>query len=140
MNPDVPSPISYLDWQPVILLKVGRMPFGGWGGLSLKRSYIALNDGMLLYADWTLEASERATGTTCVTGWMFDALPAIPFRLHGKGAKLIPSGTWAIPYTNTLFRLYASANTALANIVKRSDQHPTDPRTISTLIRLSQLP
>jgi hypothetical protein len=131
--------LTHLDWQSVILLKVVRMPFGGWGGLSLKRAYVALNDGMLLYADWTLEAIERSTGTTCVTGWMFDALPSIPFRLHGKGAKLIPSGTWAVPYTDGLFTLYSRANAVLTYVVKRIDQHPTDPRSISLLIRLSQL-
>jgi len=132
--------LTHLDWQPVILLKALRMPFGGWGGLSLKHAYIAVNDGMLLYADWTLEASERTPGTTCVTGWTFDTVPPFPFRLHGNGAKIVPSGSWAVPYSDNLFKLYTSANAALANIAKRIDQHPTDPRTISTIIRLSQLP
>jgi hypothetical protein len=131
--------LTYLDWQPIILIRTVRMPFGGWGGLSLKRSYIALNDGTLLYADWTLEAGERATGTTCVTGWMFDALPPFPFRLHGKGAKVIPSGTWAVPYTDGFFTLYSRANAALAQLIRRIDQNPTDPRTISTLVRLTKL-
>ncbi|MBE2270409.1 MAG: hypothetical protein IAE80_19390 [Anaerolinea sp.] len=131
--------LAHLDWQPVILLKVVQMPFGGWGGLSLKRAYIALHDGRLLYADWTLKDDERAVGTTCVTGWAFDALQLLPFRLHGKGAKVIPSGTWALPYTESLFTLYSRANAALTHLVKRIDQYPTDPRTISTLINLSQL-
>jgi hypothetical protein len=131
--------LTYLDWQTVILLKVVRMPFGGWGGLSLQRAYLALHDGRLLYADWTLEAAERAIGTTCVTGWTFDVLPPLPYQLHGKGAKIVPSGTWALPYTDNLFTLYSRANILLTHLVKRIDQHPTDPRTISTLITLSQL-
>lgn len=131
--------LTHLNWQPVILLKVMRMPFGRWGGLSMQRAYLALGDERLLYADWTLEADERAVGTTCVTGWTFDALPPLPFRLHGKGAKLVPSGTWALPYTDELFMLYSRANAALTHLVKRIDQHPTDARTISTLIHLSQL-
>lgn len=131
--------LTYLDWQTVILLKVVRMPFGGWGGLSLQRAYLALHDGRLLYADWTLEAAERAIGTTCVTGWTFDALPPLPFRLHGTGVKVIPSGTWALPYTDGLFTLYSHANIALTHLVRRIEQHPSDPRTISTLIHLSQL-
>jgi hypothetical protein len=131
--------LTHLNWQPVILLKVMRMPFGGWGGLSLKRACIALHDGRLLYADWTLEADERAVGTTCVTGWTFDVLPPLPFRLHGKGAKIVPSGTWALLYTDNLFTLYSRANVALTHLVKRIDAHPTNPRTISTLIHLSQI-
>lgn len=131
--------LTHLDWKPVILLKVVRMPFGGWGGLSLQRTYLALHDGRLFYADWTLEADERAIGTTCVTGWTFDALPPLPFRLHGKGAKLVPSGTWALPYTDSLFILYNHVNIALTHLMKHIDQRPTDPRTISTLIHLSQL-
>lgn len=131
--------LTHLDWQPVVLLKVVRMPFGGWGGLSLQRAYLALHDGRLLYADWTLEADERFTGTTCATGWTFDALPPLPFRLHTTGAKIIPSGTWALPYTDSLFTLYSQANAALAHFVKRIDQHPVDPRTISTLIHLSKI-
>jgi hypothetical protein len=122
-----------------MLLKTVRMPFGGWGGLSLKRAYLALNDGKLLYADWTLEAHERANGTTCVTGWAFDTLPLLPIRLHGKGAKVIPSGTWVAAYTDGLFTLYSRVNVALTHLIKHIDQHPTDPRTISTLVRLTKL-
>jgi hypothetical protein len=131
--------LTHLDWQPVVLLKVIRMPFGGWGGLSPQRAYLTLHDGRLLYADWTLEADERAVGTTYVTGWAFDALPPLPFRLHGKGAKLVPSGTWALPYTDSMFILYSHANAALTHLMKHIDQHPSDPHTISILIQLSQL-
>lgn len=133
------NPLTHLEWQPVILLKVVQPPFGGWGGLSLNRAYLALHNAHLIYADWTLEASERAVGTTCVTGWMSDALPLLPLQLHGKGAKVIPSGTWLLPYTNELFTLYNRANATLASLVERIDKHPANPRTISTLMYLIKL-
>jgi len=131
--------LTHLDWQPVILLKVVRIPFGGWGGLSLKRAYIALHDDRLLYADWTLEAAERAEALVCATGWTLSALPDTPIQLKGTSAKVIPTGTWVLPYTDSLFTLYSAANASLARLIKRIDQHPTDPRTLSTLINLSQL-
>jgi len=130
---------SGLDWKPVILLKVVRVPFGGIGGLSLKRAYLTLYDGQLLYADWTLEAAERAEALVCATGWTLSALGKSPLQLKGTGAKVIPTGTWVLPYTDSLFTLYSTANATLARLIKRIDQHPTDPRTLSILINLSQL-
>jgi len=131
--------LTHLDWQPVILLKVVRIPFGGIGGLSLKRAYLTLYDGQLLYADWTLEAAERAEALVCAAGWTLPALPDAPIQLKGTGAKMIPTGTWVMPYTDSVFTLYSAANVSLARLIKRIDQHPTDPRTLSTLINLSQL-
>ena len=131
--------LTHLDWQPVILLKVVRIPFGGWGGLSLKRAYLALHGKRLLYADWTLEAAERAESLVCATGWTMPALPDAPLQLKGTGAKVIPTGTWVLPYTDSLFTLYSTANATLSRLIKRIDQHPTDPRTLSILINLSQL-
>jgi len=130
---------SELNWKPVILLKVVQLPFGGIGGLSLKRAYLTLYDGQLLYADWTLEAAERAEALVCAAGWILPALPNAPIQLKGTGAKMIPTGTWVLPYTDSLFTLYSTANATLARLIKRIDQHPTDPRMISTLINLSQL-
>ena len=52
--------LTHLDWQPVILLKVVRVPFGGIGGLSLKRAYLALYDRQLLYADWFKKCARKA--------------------------------------------------------------------------------
>jgi hypothetical protein len=133
------SKTHHTQWMPVILVKIVHLPFADLGGISLKRAYLALQDERLLYADWTLEADERTLSTTCVTGWAFEVLPSLPFQLHGKGAKVIPSGTWAMPYTDSLFTLYSRANAVLVQLVKRIDQHPTDPHTISTLIHLSQI-
>lgn len=130
---------THLDWQPVILLKVVRLPFGGWGGLSLQRAYLALHNERLLYADWTLEADERAEALVCITGWTLASMPDIAFRLHGKGAKLLPSGTWVLPYTDGVFSLYGIANTILIHLIRQIDQQPTDPLTLSLLSRLTQL-
>ena len=131
--------LTQLDWQPIILLKIVRLPFGSWGGLSLKRAYLAHDVGRLLYADWTLEASERAEGLVCTTGWKLTSMPTAPFRLQGKGAKIIPSGTWVLPYTDPLFTLYRGAENTLTRLIQQVDQQPTDPVIISTLIRLAQL-
>jgi hypothetical protein len=131
--------LTHLDWQPVILLKVVRMPFGVVCGVSLKRAYIALHGERLLYADWTLEAAERAESLVCAAGWTLNALPDLPMRLDGTGAKIIPTGTWMLPYSESLFTLYSAANATLTRLIRRIDQHPTDPRIISTLISLSQL-
>lgn len=131
--------LTHLDWQPVILLKIVRVPFGGWGGLSLKRAYIALHGERLLYADWTLEAAERAERLVCAAGWTLSVLPDLPVQLKGAGAKVIPTGTWVLPYADSLFALYRTANTSLMRLIRRIDQHPTDPYLIATLIHLSQL-
>ncbi len=84
--------LTHLNWRPVILLKIVRLPFGTLGGLSLKRCYLALEGQRLLYADWTLEADERAESLVCAAGWLLPTLPDMPTQLKGAGAKLIPSG------------------------------------------------
>ena len=131
--------LTHLDWQPVILLKVVRVPFGGIGGLSLKRVYLALHKGQLLYADWTLEADERAEGLVCATGWGMASLPKVSFKLQGKGAKIIPSGTWVLPYSDHLYSLYGRAADFLIHLIKRIDSQPTADATITLLVRLSQI-
>ncbi len=131
--------LIHLNWEPVILLKIVRMPFGGLGGLSLKRAYLAHDEGRLLHADWTLEAAERAEGLVSATGWMLKSTPIAPFRLQGKGAKIIPSGTWVLPYSDHLFVLYSAGSAALTDVIKHIDQYPTDPVTLSALVRLSQI-
>lgn len=131
--------LTHLDWQPVILLKIVRMPFGAACGLSISRAYIALHGDRLLYADWTLEAFERAESLVCAAGWTLDALPVIPLRLDGTSGKVIPTGTWLLPYSDSLFTLYSAANATIARLIRRIEHHPTDPRIISTLIRLTQL-
>lgn len=132
------SALTHLDWQPVILLKVVRLPFSDLGGLSLKCAYLAHDSGRILYADWTLDAAERAEPLVFATGWTFTSMPMLPFLLQGDGAKRVPSGTWVLPYKDSLYTLYGTASTALARLLHQIDQRPTDPNTITSLIRLTE--
>ena len=129
----------HLDWQPMILLKTLRLPFKGYGGLSVQRAYLALDAERLLYADWTLEADERRIPLVCPTGWMHPAPLTLPARLEGSRARLIPSGTWLLPYSEALFALYLSANASFTQLIRRIDMQPTDPVTLAALTRLAQL-
>jgi hypothetical protein len=45
--------LIHLDGQPVLLLKVVRVPFGRWRGVSLKRVSIAMDDQRLLLSDYS---------------------------------------------------------------------------------------
>ena len=131
------SKTHHTPWMPVILLKIVRLPFADLGGISLKRAYLAESDGRLLYADWTLEAAERAEPLVCATGWTAQSLPTVPFRLQGKGAKRIPSGTWVLPYSDSLYTLYSTGSAALKRLISQIDKRPTDPTTITILTRLT---
>lgn len=130
--------LTHLNWQPVILLKIVHLPFADLGGISLKRAYLAHDEGRLLYADWTLDAAERAEPLVFGTGWTFTSMPMLPFLLQGDGAKRVPSGTWVLPYKDNLYTLYSTASAVLARLLLQVDQRPTDPNTITTLIRLTE--
>ena len=125
-------------WVPVILLKIVRLPFADLGGISLKRAYLAQDRGRLVYADWTLEAAERVEPFVCATGWMTSSMPSTPFQLQGKGAKRIPTGTWVLPYSESLYELYSTTGAVLRRLLHQIDHRPTDPNTITTLIRLTE--
>ena len=131
--------LTQLDWQPVILLKVVQRPFGAFGQLSLQRAYLAYHIGRLLYADWTLEAAERVEPLVFPTGWIFPEQPPLPFRLQGRIGKRIPAGTWVLPYSDSLYSLYADSSAALTAIVHQIDQRPTDPLTLAILLRIADL-
>lgn len=131
--------LTYLDWEPVILLKIVRLPFSDAGSLSVKRAYLALHEDRLLYADWTLEAVERCTDLVCATGWKLQGDIDLPLRLVGQGARLIPSGTWLLPYSDRVFALYSQTQIALTRLTEQVDHNPVDPTLISTLARLTQL-
>jgi len=134
MNED----LSGLTWHPVILLKCIRVPFGGFGGVSVKRVYLALHESDLLYADWTLEASERRRELVCATGWIFHNPLVLPLRLEGRGAHLIPSGTWVLPYNERLFSLYSRLECLLDTLGEQIDQQPTSPQLLALLQFLTQ--
>lgn len=132
------SVLTHLDWQPVILLKVVRLPFSDLGGLSLKCAYLAHDSGRILYADWTLDATERTEPLVFATGWTFTSMPTLPFRFQGDGAKRVPAGTWVLPYKDSLYTLYGNASAVLARLLHQIDHLPTDPNTLTTLIRLTE--
>jgi hypothetical protein len=131
--------LTHLPWQPVILLKVVHSPFSISHGLSVQRAYLALDAGHLLYADWTLEAAERCAALVCPTGWHLATLPAAPMQLTGAGFKRIPSGTWILPYDDSVYALYTAVNQVLDQLVRRIEAQPTDPVTVATLHHLVHL-
>lgn len=131
--------LTHLPWQPVILLKVVHSPFSVARGLSVQRAYLALDAGQLLYADWTLEASERCAALVCPTGWKLRTLPAVPTQLKGTGFKRIPSGTWILPYDDGLYALYTAVNQVLDQLMRRIEAKPTDPVMVATLHHLVHL-
>lgn len=65
-------------------------------------------------------------------------MPDMAFRLHGKGAKLLSSGTWVL-LSDSVFSLYGIANAILIRLIRQIDQQPTDSLTLSLLSRLTQL-
>lgn len=130
--------LTHLNWQPVVLLKVVRLPFADLGGVSLKRAYLTKDEERLLYADWTLDSAERVEPLVFATGWTFTSMPTLPFRLQGDGAKRVPAGTWVLPYKDSLYTLYSTASAVLARLLHQIDHHPTDPNTITTLIHLTE--
>ena len=134
MNED----LSGLTWQPVMVLKSIRVPFGGFGGILVKRAYLALYKSKLLYADWTLEASERRRELVCATGWTFRDPLVPPLRLEERGAHLIPSGTWVFPYDEGLFSLYSQLECLLDTLGEQIDQQPISPQLLALLQFLSQ--
>jgi|GEM_PF-6484336 len=133
--------LTHLTWKPVILLKIVRLPFGTSAGVSLKRAYLALHEEKLLYADWTLEAAERTQMLVCPTGWMFPYTSSLnlPLKLQGQSPRRIPSGTWVLPYSDGLFRVYNTLHGTLLHITSLIDRQPNHPATIAKLIRLTRL-
>ena len=133
--------LTHLAWQPVILLKIVRMPFGVSTGVSLKRAYVALHEGRMLYADWTLEAAERTQTLVSSTGWIFPHTSSLdlPQQLQGQSPRRIPSGTWVLPYSEGVFRVYSALNSNLSNLTVQIDRQPTHPASIAKLIRLNRL-
>jgi len=71
---------TQLDWKPILLVKVMRLPFGETNtGLSVKRLYLAQHPNGVLRADWTLPADERLLPLVQLTGWKPDR--DVPFEL-----------------------------------------------------------
>ncbi|MCI0712390.1 MAG: hypothetical protein L0154_19705 [Chloroflexi bacterium] len=133
---------TWLDWKPILLVKVMRLPFGETNtGLSVKRLYLAQHPNGILRADWTLPADERFLPLVQLTGWKPER--DIPFDLpiqyrRGRDERtvsLIPSGTWVLPYDNEQYHLYERVWMTIHTMLARVETAPTDPKTLRMLTR-----
>ena len=130
---------THLDWKPVLLVKVTRLPFGDmYTGLSVKRLYLAQHPEGILRADWTLPADERFLPLVQLTGWKpeRDVPFVLPVQYQRDSSRhstaVIPTGTWVLPYDDAHYQLYERARLTLHAVL---EQAPTDSRTLRTLVR-----
>lgn len=133
---------TQLDWQPVLLIKVLRLPYGEANtGLSVKRLYLALHPSGILRADWTLPADERFLPLVQLIGWKperdvpFDLPIQYQRGMRGRSVALIPSGTWVLPYDDAQYHLYERVQTTIHTMLERVGRAPTAPQTIRLLTR-----
>lgn len=132
---------THLDWKPVLLVKVTRLPFGDTHtGLSVKRLYLAQHPEGILRADWTLPADERLLPLVQLTGWKPErdvpfVLPVQYQRGGSRSATVIPIGTWVLPYDDAHYQLYDRVRLTLHTVLEQVNQAPTDSRTLRTLTR-----
>lgn len=138
MNPNY----THLDWQPILLVKVTRLPFGETHtGLSVKRLYLAQHPDGILSADWTLPADERFLPLVQLIGWKPER--DVPFELpiqyqRGRSKRstaLIASGTWVLPYAEEQYQLYERVRLTIHTMLERVNKAPTDPQTLRLLTR-----
>ncbi len=131
---------TQLDWKPILLVKVTRLPFGESNtGLSVKRLYLAQHPNGILRADWTLPIDERFLPLVQLTGWKPErdvpfTLP-VQYRRGGdeRAVALIPVGTWVLPYDNEQYQLYERVHMTIHAILARVDAAPTDATTLRML-------
>lgn len=133
---------TQLDWKPVLLVKVTRLPFGDTHtGLSVKRLYLAQHPDGILRADWTLPADERFLPLVQLTGWKPERdVPfvfPVQFRCGSsdRSAVVIPTGTWVLPYNDAHYQLYERVRLTLHAVLEQVHQAPTDSQTLRTLVR-----
>jgi hypothetical protein len=133
---------TQLDWRPVLLVKVTRLPFGETNtGLSVKRLYLAQHPEGILRADWTLPADERILPLVQLTGWNPER--DVPFELpiqyqrgrRDRNAVIIPSGTWVLPYAEEQYQLYERVRLTIHTMLERVNKAPADPQTLRLLTR-----
>jgi hypothetical protein len=129
-----------LNWKPVLLVKVTRLPFGDTHtGLSVKRLYLAQHPDGILRADWTLPADERFLPLVQLTGWKPErdvpfVLP-VQYQCGSSSTAVIPTGTWVLPYDDAHYQLYERVRLTLHAVLEQVHQAPTDSRTLRTLVR-----
>lgn len=130
-----------LDWKPVLLVKVTRLPFGDTHtGLSVKRLYLAQHPEGILRADWTLPADERFLPLVQLTGWKPERdvpflLPVQYQRRGSSSAVVIPSGTWVLPYEDAHYQLYERVRLSIHAILEQVEKAPTKAQTLHMLTR-----
>jgi hypothetical protein len=130
-----------LDWKPVLLVKVTRLPFGDTHtGLSVKRLYLAQHPEGILRADWTLPADERFLPLVQLTGWKpeRDVPFLLPVQYQRRGissAVVMPSGTWVLPYEDAHYQLYERVRLTIHAILEQVEKAPTKAQTLHMLTR-----
>lgn len=132
---------THLDWKPVLLVKVTRLPFDDTHtGLSVKRLYLAQHPEGILRADWTLPADERFLPLVQLTGWKpeRDVPFSFPVQYQRRGsssAAVIPSGTWVLPYDDAHYQLYERVRLTIHAILEQVEKAPTKAQTLHMLTR-----
>lgn len=132
---------TQLDWKPVLLVKVMRLPFGETNtGLSVKRLYLAQHPNGILRADWTLPTDERCLPLVQLTGWKPKrdvpfVLPVQYRRGRDERATLIPAGTWVVLYDDEQYHLYERVHMTIHAMLARVEAAPTDTTTLRLLTR-----
>lgn len=133
---------TQLDWKPILLVKVTRLPFGEMHtGLLVKRLYLAEHPDGILRADWTLAADERFYPLVQLVGWKplrdVPFKPPVKFQRQGDArvVSLIPSGTWVLPYDDEQYHLYERVQITLQTMLDQVDDTPLAPKTLKLLAR-----
>jgi hypothetical protein len=133
---------TQLDWKPVLLVKVTRLPFGEMHtGLLVKRLYLAEHPDGILRADWTLAADERFYPLVQLVGWKplrdVPFKPPVKFQRQGDARvmSLIPSGTWVLPYDDAQYHLYERVQIMLQTMLEQVEKSPTNAQTLHMLTR-----
>lgn len=133
---------TQLDWKPVLLVKVTRLPFGEMHtGLLVKRLYLAEHPDGILRADWTLAADERFYPLVQLVGWKplrdVPFKPPVKFQRQGDArvVSLIPSGTWVLPYDDEQYHLYERVQITLQTMLEQVEKSPTNAQTLHMLTR-----
>lgn len=141
----MPHQMQFLDWQPVLLVKVTREPFTGtFCGLQVSRLHLALHPDGVVCAGWDVPPEERNFPRVRLVGWK--PRRDVPFRLPVKfvrrdaGAALIASGTWVLPYNHTHFMLYRQLQTGWEALLNQIEAHPISPAVIGQLLQWTTLP
>lgn len=130
-----------LDWKPVLLVKVTRLPFGDTHtGLSVKRLYLAQHPDGILRADWTLPADERFLPLVQLTGWKPERdvpfLLPVQYQRRGSSSSVVmPSGTWVLPYDDAHYQLYERVRLTIHAILEQVEKAPTKAQTLHMLTR-----